>query len=264
MIWTLYRMELFKLVKRLASWVTYLSYAVLIAMMYGSFYYSSLRSEHAYFGFPNAWQAILELSAPVVSTFSAALIVLIVASEFDWRTSRQNIIDGMSKWQWFTAKLLLLPTVALFFFGSELIYSGTLAWLGTDPEIENAFAISSTQLLAIMGVLIGVLCYSCIALLVSLTVRSTGPALGITLIYQVFENITTRTLRGFDLDRLADCFPFQVHLALFKYNQYLPSGAEAKRGLENIWDTNLLFVAGFGWIAVFLTASWLVYRNRDL
>ncbi|TAJ94552.1 MAG: hypothetical protein EPO31_10430 [Gammaproteobacteria bacterium] len=264
MIWTLYRMELFKLVKRLASWVTYLSYGVLIVMLYGSFYYNALKSKFAYFGFPNAWQAILELSAPVVSTFSAVLIVQAVASEFDWRTSRQNIIDGMSKRQWFTAKLLLLPTVAVFFFGSELIYSGTLAWLGTDPEIENAFAITSTQLHAIIGVFIGVLCYSSIALLVSLSVRSTGPALGITLIYQVFENITTRTLRGFDLDRLADWFPFQVHLALLKYNQYLTAGAEAKRGLEHVWDTNLLFVAGFGWIAVFLTASWLVYRNRDL
>ena len=264
MIWTLYKIELYKMGKRLATWITVLCFAVLITFMFGSYYYNGLKYDNVYFGFPNAWPNILSDGAFLADIFSAVLITLLVASEFDWRTSRQNIMDGLSKGQWFTAKLLLLPTIAVLFYGLQVFFAGTLAWLGTNPEIENAYTMSSIQFLAIAGVIVGVLCYSSIALLVSLITRSAGPALGVTIIYQVFENLTTRTLRGFGLDTLADCFPFQVHLALFKYNQYLPDGSEARSKLDVLWDTNLLFAAGIGWIAVFVIASWLAYWKRDL
>lgn len=264
MILTLYKLELFKMAKNLATWITFLAFLVIILFMFGTYYYNGVHHKDVYFGFPDSWSRVLTDGAFLADVFSAVLITLLIASEFDWRTSRQNVIDGLSRDQWFTAKLLLLPTVAIFFYGSELILSVTLAWLGTDPAIENAYALSSTQFLAVAGVFTGVLCYASIALLIAIITRSTGPALGFTLVYQVFENITTRTLRGFDFNKLADCFPFQVHLALFQYDQFLPAGSAARDNLEIAWDTPTLFAACIGWITFFVLVSWLVYRLRDL
>ena len=264
MIWTLYKLELFKMVKNLATWITFLAFLVIILFMFGTYYYNSITHQSVYFGFPDSWSRVLTDGAFLADVFSAVLISLLIASEFDWRTSRQNVIDGLSRGQWFISKLLLLPTIAIFFYGSELILAGTLAWLGTDPAIENAYAVSRVQVLCIAGVFTGVLCYASLALLIAVITRSTGPALGFTLIYQVFETLLTRTLRGFKLETLADCFPFQVHMALFQYDQFLPAGSAARSKLEIAWDTPALFAACIGWITFFVLVSWLVYRIRDL
>ena len=264
MIWTLYRLELFKMVKRLATWVTLISFGVLTAFTYGGLYYNSINHEGMYFGLPEAWPLVLSNSATVVAIFAGALQILLVANEFDWRTSRQNIIDGLSRNQWFTAKILLLPTLFVMFYMLHISIAGTLVWLGTDQARENAMEISNTQLLAVCGAAIGGICFMSIACFVSFITRSTGPALGITFIYMFIEALVTRTLRGLDLDRLADFSPMQVHAALLNFNQYYQEGTR-QRGWTTIdWDTPNLFATGIAWIIIFLTAAWLVYRKRDL
>ena len=264
MIWTLYRLELFKMVKRLATWVTLICYGVLTAFTFGAMYYNSVNHMDLYFGLPDAWPLVLSNSVTVVGIFAGALLILLVTNEFDWRTGRQNIIDGLSRSQWFTAKLLLLPTLFIMFYVLHISIVGTLVWLGTDPARENAMDISSTQLLAVCGAAIGGISFMSIACFISFITRSTGPALGITFIYMFIEALITRTLRGLDLEKAADFFPMQVHAALLNFNQYYPEGTR-QRGWTTIdWDTPNLFATGIAWIIVFLTTAWLVYRKRDL
>ena len=265
MIWRLYSLEIFKMARSLVTWITFLCFLVLVIFLFGSYYYNGL--EHgsvSTFRFPRAWPRVLTDGASLAATFSAVLIALMTASEFDWRTSRQNVIDGLSKGQWFSAKLLLLPTVAICFYSTELIIAGALAWVGTEPGTSTTELLSSAYFISIAGVFTGIICYASIALLLSLLTRSAGPALGFTLVYQVFEIITTRTLRGLDFDRLADCFPFQVHMAMFRYEQYLPAGSEARMKMDILWDTSDLFAACIGWIIAFVLVAWVVYWKRDL
>lgn len=264
MLWTLYRIELFKAFKRPAARITYLLFFAAIIFSSGSVYYNNLKHGNVYYGFPNAWDFIfISISSPT-SIFATALIILMVANEFDWRTSRQNIIDGMSKGQWFFAKLMLLMTIVLLFYIPLLLYDIAFTWLGTDPGIENAFQVTQTQYLAIVGILIGVSCFATIGLLVSLLARTAGAALGIMIVYPLFEETITKTIRGFDYENIADCFPARVVGALFNYNQYFPIGSRRRGWAVEEWDTSLLFAAGIGWIIVFLILSWLVYNKRDL
>jgi hypothetical protein len=107
-------------------------------------------------------------------------------------------------------------------------------------------------------------CNGSIALLIALSVRSTGPALAIALIYQVFDTIAARTLRGLHLEAIADCLPFQVHSALLVYSQYLPYGSSARSPLDSHWQTGILFLAGITWVTVLLCVSYRVYMKRDL
>ena len=64
--------------------------------------------------------------------FAAVLVILLVAAEFGWRTARQNVIDGLSKTQWFAAKVLLLPLLTALFLALRVLVGGTLALAGTD------------------------------------------------------------------------------------------------------------------------------------
>ena len=64
--------------------------------------------------------------------FSGLTVMLLATPEFNWRTARQNVIDGLSKSQWFWGKSLLLPVVALAFLGIHILIPGVLALIRTD------------------------------------------------------------------------------------------------------------------------------------
>ena len=264
MFWRLYKVELFKLVRRPAARITILIFAALAISSSAFMYYNSQTNVNIYFGFPNAWDFIFNLTSAPVSIFASVLVILLVANEFDWRTSRQNIIDGLSRREWFTAKIALLPTVVMLLYLPLLLYDVTLAWLGTDPSINNAFEITRIQYLACIGTLIGVLGYASIAMVFAMLARTAGAALGITILYPFLEDRISKTVAGFGHQNLADCFPVKVIGALFNYSQYYPEGTVRRGWTVAEWDTPVLFAAGIGWIIVFLIASWLAYYKRDL
>lgn len=139
MIFTAYRLELFKMRKRLVVWVAYLCFCLLATLIFGGPFYAALHSHgHGYFGFPNALPTILTAGTGTASIFGVVLIVLMVCNEFDWRTSRQNIIDGLSKPEWFAGKALLIPTVAVTLYLFVLAIGGTLAFIGTSSSQHGA------------------------------------------------------------------------------------------------------------------------------
>jgi ABC-2 type transport system permease protein len=265
MMFAAYRLELFKMRKRLAAWVTFLCLLLLTTLTFGGQFYAARRSPgHGYFGFPNALPQILTTAVTIADISGIVLIVLMVCNEFDWKTSRQNIIDGLSKPQWFAGKALLIPTVIVTLYGAQLAIGGTLAYIGTSQSLLHGFDPAATYLLTACGALLALACSGSIALLVALSVRSTGPALAIALLYQVFDAIAARTLRGLHLDAIADCLPFQVHNALLVYGQYLPYGSSARSHMDSHWQTGLLFLAGAIWVAALLWVSYRVYMKRDL
>lgn len=236
-------------------------FATLMFFTYGGEYYYYISYGGSYYGFPSAWFTIISRGGMTTSIFSAILITLLVASEFDWRTSRQNIIDGVAKYQWFTAKVLLIPTVSLCFYCFQLATGGILNWIGTAPEVRQTIKITNVQVLAFSGGMLGMFLFSCLALLFSMITRSAGPALGITFAYFFLEQLANRTLRGLGLDDFADCLPGQVMSTLFNYTQYDP---DSRFKPSSIWETDLLISAGLAWVIIFTLLAWLVYGKRDL
>jgi ABC-2 type transport system permease protein len=265
MIFTAYRLEVFKMRKRLAVWVTYLCFCLLTTVTLGGHLYAAQHSHGGeYFGFPNALPTILTGVTSTASIFGVVLIVLMVGNEFDWRTSRQNIIDGLSKRQWFAGKALLIPTVAVILYLVVLAIGGALALIGTSTSEPHSSDPTSTYIVAACGALLAIASNGSIALLIALSVRSTGPALAVALIYQVFESIAAAALRNLHLRAIADYLPLQVHNALLVYIQYLPYGSSARGHLDSHWQTGILLLAGAAWAAVLMCVSYRVYMKRDL
>jgi ABC-2 type transport system permease protein len=256
-------LEWFRLRKRLATWVVYLTFLTLSIFLFGAVFYGG-HHEHVrppYEGFPDAWESVLTLGAPVASLFAAVLVTLSVCGEFEWRTSRQNIIDGLSRENWLLGKLLLIPIICIGFYGTQLALGTVWASLNTHPP-HHLFAYPAlTYVTSALGVLLGMLWYSSAALLISVLVRSSGAAIGLVLIYQVFDNIVARTLLGFHLDRIAAWFPFQVHISLLEFKQYWPQPSPT---LDYHWATWNLLLAGIMWTIAFGGAAGWVFLHRDL
>lgn len=256
-------LEWFRLRKRLATWVVYMIFLALTVFLLGSLFY---RRQHGhvrgpYLGFPDAWETVLTAGAPLASMFGAVLVALSVSSEFEWRTSRQNIIDGQSRESWLLGKLLLIPAICLALYGTQLILGTALAYFDTYPPHKLFLYPLCTYVTAAYGVLIGMMWYGTVGLFISILVRSTGAAIGLTLIYQVFDSIVAHTLVGFRLDGIAELFPFQVHKALLEFRQYWPSPSPT---LDYHWVTSDLLFAGTLWTGAFAVAARWVYLQRDL
>lgn len=256
------RLEWFRLRKRLATWVVYITFLTLTVVLLGaSLYDRHPLHQGPYLGFPAAWETVLTLGAPIASIFSAVLVALTVSSEFEWRTSRQNVIDGLSKERWLWGKLLLIPAICLALYGTQVVFGAAWAYLDTYPPHRVFSSAASIYATTGFGVLLGMSWYGAAALLIAVSVRSSGPAIGLTLIYPVFDNIVARTLRGYDLDRIAAWLPFQVHYSLLQFGQYDPRPSAT---LEDHWATWNLFLAAVLWIALFTVAARWVYLRRDL
>ena len=250
-------LEWFRLTKRLAAWGIFFAFLALQIVFFGGRYYNARAGRGEYWGFPEALPDVLADRATVTtSIFVAVLVALTVSSEFEWRTCRQNIIDGLSKNSWFGGKLLLVLSICVVFYGTQVALGATLAYLGTTAGHADYFP-AMTYVSAACGALIGMCTYCAAALLFATWVRSSGPVIAITLLYLVFDGLAASGLP----ERVAALLPGQVQGTLFSFGQYLP---QPSSGLTYEWSNSYLFLAGIGWVTAFVAASLWVYRTRDL
>jgi ABC-2 type transport system permease protein len=250
-------LEWFKLTKRLAAWGVFLAFLALQIAFYGGRYYNARDGRGEYWGFPEALPDVLaDRATTITSMFVAVLIALTVSSEFEWRTCRQNIIDGLSKSSWFGGKLLLALSLCVVFYGTQVSLGATLAYLGTTVGHAD-YLPALTYISAACGALLGMCSYCAAALLFSMWVRSAGPVIGITLLYLIFDSLAAGGLPH----GVAALLPGQVQGALFRFGQYLP---QPSADLTYHWSNPGLFFAGIGWVAAFVAASHWMYRSRDL
>ncbi|MDX1579567.1 MAG: hypothetical protein R3266_13870, partial [Gemmatimonadota bacterium] len=103
-IWAvLLRNEWFKTRKRLAFWLTLGFFAFITTMDNGE----ELFDDEPTFYLPEAWSSIFSDQSVLLVIFGCIAVIMLAASEFSWRTARQNVIDGLSKTQWFWGKYML-------------------------------------------------------------------------------------------------------------------------------------------------------------
>ncbi len=203
----------------------------------------------------------------LASFFSAIVLILLVSSEFTWRTSRQNVIDGLSKEEFFGAKLLLLPGVSLLFFLAMLLVGGGFSLAGTMAKgtLATTGALVRPADAALMGgALVGLLGWASLAFFLAMTIRSSGSAIGAFFLYFIVEQI----LGGF----AGAIGPTAVLVARFAPNAVFKTlwtpalyGAAPLRAGQVLDIGASTFVAvGGAYAVVFLVAAFLIYRRRDL
>jgi ABC-type transport system involved in multi-copper enzyme maturation permease subunit len=249
-------LEWFRLTKRLAAWGIFFAFLALQIAFYGGRYYDAQRGG-AYWGFPDALPDVLAGRGTLTtSVFAAVLVGLTVSSEFEWRTGRQNVIDGLSKNRWFGGKVLLLLSLCIALYGTQVSLGATLGYLGTTAGHAD-YSSAVVYVSAAGGALIGMLTYCAAALLFSIAVRSSGPVIAITILYLIFDTLAASGLPA----GVAALLPGQVQGALFQFGQYLP---QPPASIAYHWSNPGLFLAGIAWMTAFLAASYWVYRTRDL
>ncbi|HEY0673501.1 MAG TPA: ABC transporter permease subunit [Longimicrobiales bacterium] len=225
------------------------------------------------FALPEAWSRILGDPAQMSIFFGAILLALLIAQEFPWRTARQNVIDGLSRNQWFVSKVLLLAGISLLFALLALAVPFAFALPATP---EGAQLVRLVDLRAIGGYALALFGFASIAFMLSMLIRNPGPVLGVFLLWFAFiERLADMLITKFSDGRLAEVaeyFPAMNFLRMVEGKTWYQAARQAemavatKRGqpLPEMPNVELVIALGFIYIVIFFGISYVTYMKRDL
>jgi len=266
--------EMRKMWKRPATWVTLGLFAVITFADLFDAYRDARKDPANPFSLPGAWPQILGEEVMIGFIFAGVLCILLVAAEFSWRTARQNVIDGLSKTQWYTAKVLLLPLLAALFLGLRVLTGAGLALAGTDQASGGAL-FGSVQLAALGGMWLTGLGYVALALFAATAIRSSGPAMAVWFAWFAFgERLLVGGL-GSLFEGLRPALQWAPMRTFNGLRNYLLYDAEAyrraaelaasqDRAAPQLADVGPAVFGSLAWIAMLILVGWWWYRRRDL
>ncbi len=135
--------------------------------------------------FPDVWQNLLYISG-FFKIVLGIMVVISVTNEFSYRTIRQNIIDGMSRWEFILSKiltngLLSLMSVAMIFviaLVTGIIYS---------PEIVLSNVLSDLEFFP--AYFLEVFSFLSYALLLGMVIQRSGLTIILLMLSQMVEAI---------------------------------------------------------------------------
>jgi len=182
--------------------------------------------------------------ASIFVVFISILIIIIVTNEYQYRTNRQNVIDGWSRMTFYHAQwlvvlaLTILTTVFVFLLG--LVLGGTNGGFNEFPgDIEKLFY---TFVLTLN--------YYSLGLLTALIFKRSGISIGIFFMYNLIIETLLKSLINWKLD-----FKAGNYLPLQCSDELLPFPLiDMAKTMLNIKDTPSMtayVVVSFVWITLY-------------
>ncbi len=266
--------ETLKTRKRLALWVTTGIFTFLCVIGVLMPLVNAIRGQGGGppFALPFVWRGVFQLPAGIGPLFLGVLMILLLAPEFGWKTARQNVIDGLSREQFYLGKLIVLAQLLLVFLLVPVVI-GIVAVLVSPDEGTGTFA-AAPDLNRMLGYLLQLALWGSAAFMLGALIRAAGAAAGAMLLYYLVENIL-RSLVGFwrpELETWLDFLPTGLFATLNELAFYYPDElARRNEMLETIGAAPLEFpdfwvvtVAGLAWVVLFLAVAFVNTHRRDL
>jgi ABC-type transport system involved in multi-copper enzyme maturation permease subunit len=275
-VWTvLLRTEWFKARHRLAFLVTLGLFTFVTLADDGGSYSRARRSADVTYALPEAWSSVFSEDSVLLLIFATLAVIMLVSSEFTWRTARQNVIDGLSKTQWFWGKVILVLLVGIAFVVIKLTIGAGAAALGTDFATLSSPAFPLSAATAAFALFLAYLSVASLGLLCSVAIRNSGPAIAvwffwITLGEQLLPALVARALPV--LQPLFTYLPFSAAQRVMPfwvfdgaaYGRMVEAATAAGDQAPELPNLMLWLGVNVGWTLVFVATAFTVFRRRDL
>lgn len=275
-VWVvLFRNEWFKTRKRIAFWITLAFFSFITFMQYAERFFDARNDPERSFTLPEVWSRVFESESVITIIFASIALIMVASSEFSWRTARQNVIDGLSKTQWYWGKTFLIPMLGLAFLSLHVAIPAVLGLLGTDSSSATGPMFPLSVLAATGGTFLGYSAVAALALFLSLAIRSSGPAMAAWFFWIGFgEQLGARLLgQGFpSLRPILRYLPFTNAQAGMSFSDYdagaferaVAAATAAERTPPELADLSTIMLVNIGWVALFLVVGYVWFRRRDL
>lgn len=164
------------------------------------------------YDFNNTWQST-SYATGYLLILPAMLIIILITNEYTYRTSRQNVIDGWSRSEFISVKIVMALIFAMF---STLLVILTATGFGLLSGSDFSF----NQFSHVGFFFTKALTYNMFAVLIAVLVRKTGFAIGVYFIYLGAENFLSQMLdiasmkwkayNGTDMGSMGDYLPMNA------------------------------------------------------
>lgn len=271
--------ELLKTRKRFGFWMAMLFFFGFFIINLGSGLYDHVRRGVAGTPLPQSWPGILNLAGSLGMLVILVTVILLTASEKTWRTQRQNVIDGLSRTQFFTAKVItMVVVVAVLWIGVLALTTGfaLVERIGETGELPLARA---TDVRLMAGLLLNLGFVGAMALFFGIVTGSSGAGLALAFLFLFSQSPIAMLMarEGGAWETAAAFLPIQVLQALTHPATYdaeaLAQMAERMRQMQEAGSSlsmprglNAVEAVGSAavYMATFLGTAWFIVRRRDL
>lgn len=142
-----------------------------------------LPSNKVFYQFPTTWEYQAYIGNWLAFVFIGFLAIYFITNEFNHRTLRQNIIQGIHRYQFYLAKLIFAISISLVLTAAYTVICLVYGFFNT-PDITYHLIWEKTSL--IPRYFLMVLAYMIFGYFISLLVRKPGLAVFIYLSYGLF------------------------------------------------------------------------------
>ena len=202
--------------------------------------------------FPKVWHTVSYMSSFML-LFPGLIIIMMVTGEFNFRTHRQNIIDGMSRTNFITVKMLValilavISTLAVFIFA--LLFG-----------LLDGGAVSFKGVKYIFFFFLQALDYIGLALLFSMFLRKTGLCVGIYILYALILENVIMSIIAKNIGQVAYCLPLESSDKLIP----MPVLKEFTNQFPKTPDTSVLLIVCIAYIVLYEIVCKLRFEKSDL
>jgi ABC-type transport system involved in multi-copper enzyme maturation permease subunit len=205
--------------------------------------------------FPDIWQNVTYFA--LFFKYVLGIVVIIsITNEFSYKTIRQNIIDGLDRWDFLKSKLYTILILSAF--ASVLIFViALITGIIYTPNDDMRFMFKHVEF--IFGFFLETISFMLFALLIGTLVKRSGLAIGLLFLYTLMiEPLITFNL-GDKADWLGPYFPVRAIHNIIKvpYQRYFFLEIRDYITIDSV--VVLLIYAG-----LFVYLTFLLLKKRDL
>jgi ABC-2 type transport system permease protein len=214
------------------------------------------------YDFPDIWQNITFI-ASFVKVLLGLIVVMSIYNEIEHRILRQNIIDGLSKWEWLRSKIIFIAAIAA---GATLLLFLTGLLMGLIYSHPDAYDLALYKTQFIGAYFLDVFTFMTFAMMITLLVRKGGLVivglLMYTMMFEPFASLVLYTDPEFFpswMHTLPDFFPIQSlrNLIPFPFKRYV------FMEVQEFVSLRALSIV-LGWLVFNLSMAYLLIQKRDI
>jgi ABC-2 type transport system permease protein len=260
--------EWFKMSRSFAFRATMFFFLGLLLLGFGADYYFTVRRPPPAVDRPFV-ESVSILSA-VGMLLMLILVVLLTGNEKTWRTERQNVIDGLSRDQYFAGKLLLLLGCAFILWAAAGAVDATFVALQRRIVVPGDAFVTTAELLRFGRMYVYLLLVGAIGLLFAMITSSSGAALALSFLFLLLQLplVLKLAAMGGAWQEIASYLPVHVMSTLgnttnaAQLQQHNTMVREGGGTLMLSTTTNVSLALTYA--AIFIAGAWLSMRRRDL
>jgi len=256
----------------LLAYFLILSSMALIASIEFSIGNTSIRiADQGIFNFPYIWHFNTYI-ASLLKIFLAIVIVSMISNEYTYGTLKQNLIDGFSKKEFLTSKILMILVFSLI---SVLFVFVMTLILGYRFSSYTAPSIVVSDLSFLLAYGLKLMGFFMFCLFLGIWIKRSAFALGFLFVWFVIESIihglTYKFIGGDFAQQMKKFFPLEsfsnlikepfTRLEFIKAIESSIAGEEVIRAHGVSVESMLI---SFAWVVIFVLISYRMLLKRDL